>query len=65
MLVLNNDQNFNDFLIREKEAKKKKSMDTYHGHRGFSGDTVVKNLSANAGDARDADSIPGWEELLE
>ena len=40
-------------------------MDTYHGHRGFSGDTVVKNLSANAGDARDADSIPGWEKLLE
>ena len=64
MLVLNNDQNFNNFLIRENEAKKK-NMDTYHGHRGFSGDTVVKNLSANAGDARDADSIPGWEELLE
>ena len=26
---------------------------------GFPGDRVVKNLSANAGDARDAGSIPG------
>ena len=25
----------------------------------FSGGTVVKNLPANAGDARDADSVPG------
>ena len=27
--------------------------------RGFPGDTVVKNLPANAGDARDVDLIPG------
>jgi len=26
---------------------------------------VVKNLPANAGDARDAGSIPGWEDPLE
>ena len=26
---------------------------------------VVKNLSANAGDERDVDSIPGWEDPLE
>ena len=26
---------------------------------------VVKNLPANAGDIRDADSIPGWEDPLE
>ena len=26
----------------------------------FSGGTVVKNLPANAGDARDMGSIPGW-----
>ena len=31
----------------------------------FSGSTVVKNLPANAGDARDASSIPGWEDPLE
>ena len=34
-------------------------MDTYHGHRDFSGGSVVKNLSANTGGARDADSISG------
>ena len=26
---------------------------------------VVKNPPANAGDARNADSIPGWEDYLE
>ena len=26
---------------------------------------MVKNLSANAGDARDAGLIPGWEDSLE
>ena len=26
---------------------------------GFPGDSVVKNLPANAGDSRDLDSIPG------
>ena len=26
---------------------------------GFQGDSVVKNLPANAGDVRDSDSIPG------
>ena len=26
---------------------------------------MVKNLPANAGDARDAGSIPGWEDSLE
>ena len=31
----------------------------------FAGSTVVKNLPANAGDARDAGSIPGWEDPLE
>jgi len=29
----------------------------YHG--GFAGDTVVRNLAANAGDARDAGLTPG------
>ena len=28
--------------------------------RSFLGGSVVKNLPANAGDARDTDSIPGW-----
>ena len=27
---------------------------------GFPGGAVVKNLPANAGDARDTGSIPGW-----
>ena len=27
---------------------------------GFPGGTVVKNQPANAGDARDTGSIPGW-----
>ena len=31
----------------------------------FAGSNVVKNLPANAGDARDAGSIPGWEDPLE
>ena len=26
---------------------------------------MVKNLPANAGDVRDADLIPGWEDSLE
>ena len=30
-----------------------------YGYMGFSGGTVVKNPSANAGDARDTGSIPG------
>ena len=29
---------------------------------GFPGGAVVKNLPANAGDARDTGSIPGWED---
>ena len=29
------------------------------------GSILVKNLPANAGDARDAGSIPGWEDSLE
>ena len=32
--------------------------------QGFPGGTVVKNLSANAGDLRDADSILGLERSL-
>ena len=32
---------------------------------GFPGGTVVKNLPANARDARDAGSIPGWADPLE
>ena len=32
--------------------------------RGFSGGAVVKNLPANAGDARDMDLIPGSERSL-
>ena len=32
---------------------------------GFPGGAAVKNLSANAGDARDVGSIPGWEDPLE
>ena len=38
------------------------------GGQGFPSGSVVKNLSANAGDTGDAGSIPGWgkwEELLE
>ena len=27
---------------------------------GFSGDSMVKNLPANAGDTGDVGSIPGW-----
>ena len=33
--------------------------------RSFPGGSVVKNLPANAGDARDLDSIPGLERSLE
>ena len=33
--------------------------------KGFSGGTVVKNLSASAGDPRDSSSIPGSEDPLE
>ena len=29
-------------------------------HSGLPGGTVVKNLPANAGDARDTGLIPGW-----
>ena len=32
---------------------------------GFSSRSVVKNLPANAGDARDIGSIPGWEDPWE
>ena len=32
---------------------------------GFSGDAVVKNLPANAGDTGGPGSIPGWEDPLE
>ena len=32
---------------------------------GFPGGSVLKNLPANAGDARDTGSIPGWEDPLE
>ena len=34
-------------------------------HYGFPGVTVVKNLPANAGDARDGVQSLGWEDLLE
>ena len=30
------------------------------GKLGFPGGTVIKNLPANAGDTRDAPSVPGW-----
>ena len=33
-------------------------------YRGFPGDTVVKNLPANAADARDTGLIPGSERSL-
>ena len=29
-------------------------------YMGFPGGTMVRNLPANAGDARDVGSIPGW-----
>ena len=32
---------------------------------GFPGGSALKNLPANAGDARDTGSIPGWEDPLE
>ena len=35
------------------------------GRKGFPGGSVLKNPPASAGDARDAGSILGWEELLE
>ena len=31
---------------------------------GFAGDSMVKNLPANAGDARDVGSIPRWRRPL-
>ena len=31
---------------------------------GFSGGSVVKNTTNNAGDARDGDLIPGWGKSL-
>ena len=33
--------------------------------KGFPGDSVVKNLPANAEDSRDVGSILGWEHPLE
>ena len=38
-------------------------MEVYSIHKGsmcHPGGTVVKNLPANAGDARDTGSTPGW-----
>ena len=32
---------------------------------GFPGGSALKNLPANAGDAGDTGSIPGWEDPLE
>ena len=32
---------------------------------GFPGGAVIKNPPSKAGNARDAGSIPGWEDLLE
>ena len=40
------------------------SLDT-QVNKGFLGSSVVKNLPANAGDARHAGSISGWEDPLE
>ena len=37
----------------------------YALHSGFLGGTVVKNLPASAGDARDGDLIPGLERSAE
>ena len=37
----------------------------YTNYRGLPGGAVVKNLSANAGEAGDAGSIPGSEIALE
>ena len=34
-------------------------LSTYYAPRSFPGSTVVKNPSANAGDARDGGSVPG------
>ena len=31
---------------------------------GFLGNSMIKNLLANAGDIRDAESIPGWGRYL-
>ena len=43
-----------------KEFLAKKKVDSWSRVRnGFLGGTVVKNPPANAGDVRDADSIPG------
>ena len=39
-------------------AKIKKNT-TFHGNRGIPGGTLVKNLLANASDAKDASSNPG------
>ena len=40
-------------------------MNIYIYNGGSPGDTVVKNPPANAGDAREAGSIPGSERCLE
>ena len=37
----------------------------YVGSKGFPGGSMVKNLPANAGDTKDAGSIPGWEDPLQ
>ena len=34
-------------------------------NKGFLGSSVVKNPAANAGDARHAGSVSGWEDPLE
>ena len=39
---------------------KQLSMHTHVTNQAFQEAVVVKNLPANAGDIRDADSIPGW-----
>ena len=33
---------------------------SYKAEKGFPGDIVVKSLPANAGDEREASSVPGW-----
>ena len=52
-------------MAENEEELKSLLMKVKDPHYGFPGGTVVKNLPANAGDARDGVQSLGWEDLLE
>ena len=47
-------------VTSEREQLKRSFKDDSKDSQGFPGGAVVKNLTAHAGDAREAGWIPGW-----